>query len=373
MLVHPCLSCLRFRHGKPDGVAMSCEAFPAGIPDEIVLMQFDHRKPHPDDGGLMYVADAESAPATKGQMAAPFGSKMSPPLIDLDGEDDEGEPIRDTVDDSADNTHGLPAGKPLEDALKRFFKKQLIEVLKNLGSSVGVEPPSVFAKLANYNDLMASAMTPILSAYWDAAGKDVRARMGLDPDEWRVADPNTKTAIEDAAFAFCEATNETTTLALTDAHAALRKELIEGVVEAGESVRQLTERVKSVFTNASDYRAKRIAQTETSRAVHAASLKSAIDSGVASGKRWLLSANACPLCLRLKAEADAAGDDGVSLDGEFGSVGNDSIYSSIVMPPAHPYCRCSVTFVLTQEYRDLLPPDSPIPDQIPVSVAASER
>jgi len=52
-----CMWCVRFR--DDDG---SCEAYPDGIPDEIIMNQWDHRKPKPGDHGLQFVSKDSSAP-----------------------------------------------------------------------------------------------------------------------------------------------------------------------------------------------------------------------------------------------------------------------------------------------------------------------
>jgi hypothetical protein len=203
----------------------------------------------------------------------------------------------------------------------------------------------VFPDLANYNDPMASAMTPIISAYWDEAGQTQRERIGLDPDAWQVTDPNTRGMIERAAFDFCEATNATTSRALGDALAALRREMIEGIVAQGDTPIELTRRVQSVFDAAEEWRAWRIAVTEASRAVHSAELESARQSGVVAGFEWLISGDACPLCQKVAAEAPR-----VRLGEAFAVVGDHPTYSTVRHPPLHPGCQCSVTEVLTPEY-----------------------
>ena len=52
-----CLFCKRYREGKDWGDPNTCEAFPEGIPDEIQLGGFDHRKPFKGDGGIMFEKD----------------------------------------------------------------------------------------------------------------------------------------------------------------------------------------------------------------------------------------------------------------------------------------------------------------------------
>jgi hypothetical protein len=47
----PCLFCQRFNRAKDDN---TCEAFPAGIPEEIFLGDFDHRQPYPGDNDLRF-------------------------------------------------------------------------------------------------------------------------------------------------------------------------------------------------------------------------------------------------------------------------------------------------------------------------------
>ncbi len=50
-----CYSCIRLHPG--DG--MTCEAFPAGIPEQIVSSEADHRLPFAGDGGLTFEQDPD--------------------------------------------------------------------------------------------------------------------------------------------------------------------------------------------------------------------------------------------------------------------------------------------------------------------------
>lgn len=51
-----CTKCVHFgAHDNPENSALvTCEAFPAGIPDEILREGFDHRNPFEGDGGIQF-------------------------------------------------------------------------------------------------------------------------------------------------------------------------------------------------------------------------------------------------------------------------------------------------------------------------------
>ncbi len=246
--------------------------------------------------------------------------------------------------DEEANTFGLPEGKPIRRKLLSFFRKQKREVLGTV-PTIGAPLPPHFPALTDWDAPMAHAMTPVIGAYWSESGKRTRARLGLDPAAWEVTNPHLDKMIRQASFSFCEATNRTTSLELNDALERLRREIHEGAVEKGESVKQLTKRVKRVFDQAEDYRARRIAITEASRAVHAAQEQSAIESGVVAGLKWLLSSDACPYCQQIASEVGQ-----VRLGQAFAVRGNHPEYATVKHPPAHPNCRCSVTQVLLHEY-----------------------
>lgn len=242
------------------------------------------------------------------------------------------------------NTYDLPEGEDVAAELIRWFRRQLADLLGTV-PTIGADVPLVFPDLADYDDPMAAAMTPLLSAYWDQGGRQVRERLGLDPDAWQVTNPHTRAKIEQAALAFCNATNRTTSQNLNDALAALRAELAEGIVERGDSLPELRKRVQTVFDKAEAWRAQRIAASEASRAVHAAELQSAEESGVVAGMEWLASEDACDVCQQIAREAGI-----VRLGHAFAHIGTNPHYSRILHPPAHPGCQCSMVEVLRPEY-----------------------
>lgn len=54
-----CLCCRFFQDDKP---GWTCSAFPGGIPQDILEMNFDHRNPHAGDHGIRWQPDK---PGTK--------------------------------------------------------------------------------------------------------------------------------------------------------------------------------------------------------------------------------------------------------------------------------------------------------------------
>lgn len=246
------------------------------------------------------------------------------------------------------NVYRLPRGEKLRRAMRDVFRDQRSKILAYLRTGrkdghVGPLP----AAWPDWHDFglgaldVAERMTPLLRLTWDAAGSKFTSQVGLDPDRWDVTNPHTARMIEEAALAFADSTNRTTSLSLDRALARTREELHQGVVVEGESVSKLTKRIQAIFTGAEKYRARAIAQTETSRAVHAAQEQAAIQSGVVTGFEWLLSGDACPICIAIAARCPA-----VRLGHAFAVIGDNPHYSQIKFPPAHPHCNCTVVEVL---------------------------
>ena len=66
MTIGPAPICLRCRHLQQDddapiGTPARCDAFPHGIPREIYIGGFDHRKEFPGDGGVRFEPVEETA------------------------------------------------------------------------------------------------------------------------------------------------------------------------------------------------------------------------------------------------------------------------------------------------------------------------
>jgi hypothetical protein len=260
-------------------------------------------------------------------------------------------PARETA-----NTYGLPTGAAIRRLLRQWFRAQRLTVLEAIGAPKrGVKDLGDLPPLPDLNGdprEMAPAFVPMLRAIWSRSGRRARLDLGLDPDTFTVIDPNVERSIEAAALAFCEATNATTTDALETALAETRRELIEGVVERGEALRKLTARVNRVFDQAERWRARRIAQSEASRAHHAAQLRSAKDSGVVAGTEILVSSDACPLCQTI-----ARRHQFTRLNEPIAVVGDNPTYSVIEHPPFHPHCNCTLLYVLKSEYSGEPQPD----------------
>jgi hypothetical protein len=249
------------------------------------------------------------------------------------------------------NTFGLPEGDDVRKELVRMFRAQQREILGRINPPIKstIAPTAAGLPGPDWWEQQTLAeverMTPLIEAYWQTAGEGLYSRIGLDPNAWQVTSPYTQDAIRSATFDFCDATNATTSQEIHDALADLEQSLEEGITQTGDSVRVLTDRVMAIFDNAERWRARRIAQTETARAVHSAQQTAGADSGVISGWEWLLSTGACPICYEIHDNARF-----VRVGQSFATVGNHPTYSDIRHPPAHPGCRCTLLEVLLPEY-----------------------
>ena len=133
---------------------------------------------------------------------------------------------------------------------------------------------------------------------------------------------------------------------------AIREELATGI-EAGESIPQLTSRLKTSIDGMSGVGAERIARTETARAFMASREKSWQESGNVWGKRWQLAPDACQFCVAAASEFGVQKlgvpffEKGTVLTGSLGeSMTLD--YSDVDGPPLHPNDRCSLVMVMEE-------------------------
>lgn len=155
--------------------------------------------------------------------------------------------------------------------------------------------------------------------------------------------PKVQLALRNETYKFAQAVGKSS-------QNKLRATLVQGQ-KLGESIPQLTNRVKEVFegvdpTRATSARAEMIARTESAQAYTVGTRQVWQETGVVQGATWLASTNACPFCEEM---------DGVEvrLDTPFFTVGQSlSVpyaekvitmnfdYRDILGPPLHPQCRC---------------------------------
>jgi hypothetical protein len=256
----------------------------------------------------------------------------------------------------------------LATALRRFLLRQRGEVLARLRAGALQAPP-----LGHWARPMAEALTPYLAPYLVAGGRDaltrierlndghrrrdlfrpgaVRGAPGCGPPRalatrvlkaeplgiaFDLTNPHVAEAVRRLVFDFCQETLATSTMRVHEALDALRRELAEGL-ERGEALQRLSARVGEIFGD--PRRAFIIAATEASRAAHAGQLLAAEESGVVGGLRWLSSSDCCDACAALDGRV-------VRLGEPFTVTGGKAAYATVLHPPLHPHCMCSVTEVL---------------------------
>jgi SPP1 gp7 family putative phage head morphogenesis protein len=121
----------------------------------------------------------------------------------------------------------------------------------------------------------------------------------------------------------------------------LKASLFEGW-EAGESIPDLSNRVRDLYEEFDKSRADTIARTETQKANDRANEETWKASGVVDRSMWIIGPEPCPICEALDGEVRDLGDDFYPPDE----------YSDGSGPPRHPRCVCARICILSGENVD---------------------
>ncbi len=200
--------------------------------------------------------------------------------------------------------------KLIEEAAKKRWYDQRIEVEDRLDDLEG----ELFDKEKSHKEWLL-LIIPALSAIYTMAARDADQLVNPETPLYSL----TSTASEwlyGHAGEMIRGLDEKT---LED----LRKVLSEGV-SLGESIPKLTDRVKELFKGYEDYRAERIARTETLTASNKAATDRYENAGITEWE-WLTGGNPCEEC--------------APLEGKIFNVGEEE-------PPLHPNCVCATAPVV---------------------------
>jgi HK97 family phage portal protein len=285
-----------------------------------------------------------------------------PMLADNNGDEDDGEnPFEETADESDEGkVHGkkepkkapaaigsFPEAVPLEQALKKEFKKQKKRVMDSLEDNFGdFDPATIGLELG---DAVAGTLFSVASVQANKNLAAVLTAAGATEDvvtnAFDVVNPMLEARIKAQTIKLSAETEAVTTKKLSTVTETIRKELIANQVRGPASIRALEEGIAKVFDEADRYRARRIAVTESSRALADADIISGEASGVVTGFRPLVSSDACDICQVYDGDTPT----GQALWGwtslEDAKAQVDT-YDNRSLPPFHPNCRCSLEPIL---------------------------
>ena len=231
--------------------------------------------------------------------------------------------------------------------LRKELKKQQADVIEKLQASQGGKS----LKKA-YEEIMpdeneeaikwALLIFPLIINSKLAAGKAAMKFIGVSDIEF-VLTQGQRDAIFNSTERLLKSFNRQTVL-------KLQKQLAAGVVD-NESVAQLTKRVESVYSEARGFRASRIADTESHRAINESVANAYKQAGIKKIE-WRAEPDACEYCASLDGSVVEIDVSFVPQGGTItGTEGGEYIneYDDIKYADAHPNCRCKLVPVIEKK------------------------
>jgi HK97 family phage portal protein len=279
---------------------------------------------------------------------------------DGDGDGEDGKSMKITLTKStkkkeftsqAKEEFRLKLQKTLNDYIPKYkqafneaIDKQKTTVLGNiqhLASSKGIADNSF--DMGDSDQEIAESITPVIQALVKEQGQTSLAFSGSD------ATYSFTQSLMNAITASTKKMSQNFNAQTLD---DLNSTIAEGVA-AGEGTEGLASRVESVYSDATGYRADRIARTESSNASNSATLDAYQQNPVITAMEWAADDDPCPFCDELDGtqvgleESFVSQGDSVDVTDDDG---NDSSYQAdygdVNTPPLHPNCECTIIPVI---------------------------
>lgn len=207
-------------------------------------------------------------------------------------------------------------------AIKNKQKNEIIKELKKVKPKTKADIKKIFNK-KEQNDKLTNWAIPILTSIFKRAGEDAIGLLSLEKPFNMEEKSQTSTRImgiiKTRAMFFAKSVNDTT-------FEKLASSLSEGIAD-GEGIAKLSKRVNETYLDFNDYRAERIARTETTFAINEANLEAYKQVG-SEGKEWIATLD------------DRVRDEHLLMDGEIVRVGE--AFSNGLQAPSDINCRCTV-------------------------------
>jgi len=228
--------------------------------------------------------------------------------------------------------------KALRAGVKKFFRSQAGKIAAQITSQVSkVEksesPESRASQIIKNLDLNTDALARVVQPVLEDATTQAAEDAAADLPDGAVPAAMLK-VVNDKAVAYAQGHTGSLVKGIDE---ATRKYLAADVIQClneGLSTAELAELLVDGYAF-SDARAETIARTEANNALNQGTMTTWQESGVVSGKTWIVGDGCCDDCADLDGET-------VDLDEDFpGDVGD--------APPGHPNCRCSMTAVLSDD------------------------
>lgn len=217
-------------------------------------------------------------------------------------------------------TKAFPPGNPITAALEQALGRNIAAVTS---AAIGADGSFDVGKFNTLLEGVADRMGDLFKASFDAAASDLGESLA-------VGDEVVSKWIQERGLELSTSVPETIKTQVANRLAELTA---SGDLSVAEAIKTIRDEVPDLAS----HRAEAIARTETSLAFNHGRL-AAFDGAGLNTKNWLPAGGPCPICDAFAANYEF---DAIPTDKPFTAMVGGKSYS-VIAPPAHPNCRCSV-------------------------------